>query len=384
MADLPYPEDSCIRFWEDSSLDFSYCLEGEFSDISEPSTHLAPSLPLPSSFEEVGSPMLELDEPVLHKSDEAIPIECFYNVYDGILDNSGTPDVVVNSEANNVEDNDSYLDWDENSLAILPEPTWPPVDQSSCSFCQLMREIIHADGSCITKLEVHGRDGNVCHAVLLVQHSIDGLEPAIQREVIPFDVQDIESVKEFLLAYCRLRRQEGFIVLHDSLSAFYEAICAGMNEPEEPCPVSVSQYQGTDLDSTPRANDFTLTTMLEDSLPQLVASTSPGRPPKSGIAAQRERTGRLQISDLVNYFHLPITVAAKHLAICPTVLKKVCRRNGMRRWPHRKIKSIDRNLLNLERSLAEASREDMESITAEIEKLRKERARICAGNAAPT
>lgn len=62
-----------------------------------------------------------------------------------------------------------------------------------------------------------------------------------------FDAQNIESVKKFLLAYCRLRKQEGFIVLHDSLSAFYEAICAGMSEPEEPSAISVSQCQGTDL-----------------------------------------------------------------------------------------------------------------------------------------
>lgn len=43
------------------------------------------------------------------------------------------------------------------------------------------------------------------------------------------------------------------------------------------------------------------------------------------------------MSDLAQHFHLPINAAAKELGICPTVLKKICRRNGMRRWPHRKV-----------------------------------------------
>ncbi|EFJ05382.1 hypothetical protein SELMODRAFT_73105, partial [Selaginella moellendorffii] len=53
---------------------------------------------------------------------------------------------------------------------------------------------------------------------------------------------------------------------------------------------------------------------------------------------QRERTGKLKMSDLAQHFHLPINAAAKELGICPTVLKKICRRNGMRRWPHRKVR----------------------------------------------
>lgn len=45
------------------------------------------------------------------------------------------------------------------------------------------------------------------------------------------------------------------------------------------------------------------------------------------------------MTDLAQHFHLPINAAAKELGICPTVLKKICRRNGMRRWPHRKVES---------------------------------------------
>lgn len=40
---------------------------------------------------------------------------------------------------------------------------------------------------------------------------------------------------------------------------------------------------------------------------------------------------------LTKYFHLPITDVAKELGICATMLKKICRKNGIPRWPHRKV-----------------------------------------------
>ena len=50
----------------------------------------------------------------------------------------------------------------------------------------------------------------------------------------------------------------------------------------------------------------------------------------------------LKIDDLSHLFHLPINEAAKELDICTSVLKKICRKLGIKRWPHRKIKSLDR------------------------------------------
>lgn len=52
---------------------------------------------------------------------------------------------------------------------------------------------------------------------------------------------------------------------------------------------------------------------------------------------QRERTGKLTIYDFTRYFHLPIDKAAEGLNICPTVVKKICRKHGVDRWPYRKV-----------------------------------------------
>lgn len=44
---------------------------------------------------------------------------------------------------------------------------------------------------------------------------------------------------------------------------------------------------------------------------------------------------------LCKYFHLRSEDAAKGLGICTTLLKKICRRYGIRRWPYRKISAIE-------------------------------------------
>lgn len=53
---------------------------------------------------------------------------------------------------------------------------------------------------------------------------------------------------------------------------------------------------------------------------------------------QRERTGKLTLRDLAGYFHLPLEIAAEKLNLCPTVIKRICRRDGLKRWPHRKVR----------------------------------------------
>lgn len=44
--------------------------------------------------------------------------------------------------------------------------------------------------------------------------------------------------------------------------------------------------------------------------------------------------------DISQYFQYPINDVAKYLDICVSTLKKICRTNGIERWPYRKIRCL--------------------------------------------
>jgi len=49
---------------------------------------------------------------------------------------------------------------------------------------------------------------------------------------------------------------------------------------------------------------------------------------------------KLSVQELSKYFKMPEKAVAKHLGIGLTSLKKICRANGINRWPHRKVRSV--------------------------------------------
>ncbi|XP_038882834.1 protein RKD5 isoform X2 [Benincasa hispida] len=57
--------------------------------------------------------------------------------------------------------------------------------------------------------------------------------------------------------------------------------------------------------------------------------------------ATSEHIAGITLSDLAKNFGVPITEASRNLNVGLTVLKRKCREFGIHRWPHRKIKSID-------------------------------------------
>ena len=70
----------------------------------------------------------------------------------------------------------------------------------------------------------------------------------------------------------------------------------------------------------------------------------------------QEPKGQTSIQQLAKYFHLPINVAGSRLGICPTVLKKICRKHGLSRWPHRKVGYTCKGLKTLLRCCTAACR----------------------------
>lgn len=56
----------------------------------------------------------------------------------------------------------------------------------------------------------------------------------------------------------------------------------------------------------------------------------------------------VKLEDLRQYFHLPIVEVAKQLGTCTTALKKICRKNKIKKWPYRQIRSITKSVQSLE------------------------------------
>ncbi|KAJ4714367.1 RWP-RK domain containing protein [Melia azedarach] len=79
----------------------------------------------------------------------------------------------------------------------------------------------------------------------------------------------------------------------------------------------------------------------EDSGSQQIEQCATGNMDKKKKRAASQDVARIDLKDLEKYFDLPILEASKNLNVGLTVLKKKCREFGIPRWPHRKIKSLD-------------------------------------------
>ncbi|BFG32781.1 hypothetical protein CerSpe_190550 [Prunus speciosa] len=73
-----------------------------------------------------------------------------------------------------------------------------------------------------------------------------------------------------------------------------------------------------------------------------------------------------------NYFYMPITQAAKELNVGLTLLKKRCRELGIRRWPHRKLASLQTLIRNIQ-ELGNEGEESEEKLRNAIKLLERER-----------
>ena len=73
-------------------------------------------------------------------------------------------------------------------------------------------------------------------------------------------------------------------------------------------------------------------------------------------------TDSVKVDDLRKLFHLPLSEAAKKLGMCVTLLKNICRKNSISKWPYRKIQSLMRKLHSSEGYLAEGGDKVPESV----------------------
>ncbi|KAF7098389.1 hypothetical protein CFC21_100135 [Triticum aestivum] len=263
-----------------------------------------------------------------------------------------------------------------------------------CSGCHVLREVMHSNGPELTKLSIHGAPGFFNHATLDRCTNSEGLAPRIApRSHIDFRDRDYEWVGHFLTDYALRQAAGNYAVVRDSLSLFLDVLCTTMNRCVQgndgdhddegtaarngghgqptvdvfAAAVQPAMQRNTEPEPAGPSPSPPSNTMELHVQPQPFQPVVAGR---SVLALQRERTRKMQFHDIAPYFHLPIVEAAEKLDICTTVLKGICRRVGVQRWPHRKVKKIDRQITKLMRSGNGVWERN------EIERLNAERKRI--------
>ena len=70
-------------------------------------------------------------------------------------------------------------------------------------------------------------------------------------------------------------------------------------------------------------------------------------PSKPSAAQHTPHSSRITYQDLHRCFHMPLAEVGQHLGVCTTLLKKICRKLGIKRWPHRQIRKIDNCISSL-------------------------------------
>ena len=269
------------------------------------------------------------------------------------------------------DQHDHDHDHNQNVIPVLPNQIeamsldeWPPTPVPYlCSCCQVLREIIHANGIQFEKLEIHGRLGLITHAIHH-QTPVNGNPPTYQ--IIDFCRRSLDEIKKFLAQYCVEHTLAGYFILQDPMSAYYETLCTGLDWIED------FNMDGLLVDNNQNSSDEMVEQEGEN-----VASN--GTPDKKNLSEQRKKAGKLKLSDLCDSFHLPIEEAAARVDLCPTVVKKTCRKAGLARWPHRKVKSLLKQIALLGTQLDRQDPATRATTEEEIHRLKTEMIQHCGG-----
>mmetsp|Transcript_59113 Transcript_59113/g.145059 ORF Transcript_59113/g.145059 Transcript_59113/m.145059 type:complete len:340 (+) Transcript_59113:1-1020(+) len=90
-------------------------------------------------------------------------------------------------------------------------------------------------------------------------------------------------------------------------------------------------------------------------------------------------TGSIVVTqrELRNNFHLPLNTVAAKFCMCSTAFKKMCRRFGIAKWPHRKLRGIDRKIAAFKAEIKYARHGDT-TYHRGLAKLEQEKALLCA------
>ncbi|CAH0486895.1 unnamed protein product [Peronospora farinosa] len=74
-------------------------------------------------------------------------------------------------------------------------------------------------------------------------------------------------------------------------------------------------------------------------------------PSKKRVRALPNASKSITLDMLRPHFEKPLAEAANIFGICMTLMKKICRKNGVPRWPHRQIRGLRKSIWSIEKAL---------------------------------
>lgn len=115
--------------------------------------------------------------------------------------------------------------------------------------------------------------------------------------------------------------------------------------------VSPTEHCVTPIGHINNSQDFTQAMVHLQNFHNLLQELRPG-PRKSKADGRKSKTsmgtGRhLTFDDLKRHMNVGLKEAAGQLGICPTTLKRACRRNGITRWPCRQLAKLNKTMSEL-------------------------------------
>ncbi|KAH0642270.1 hypothetical protein KY290_033869 [Solanum tuberosum] len=226
--------------------------------------------------------------------------------------------------------------------------------------CQILREITHGNGTILSKLGIFGTIGRISHASL----EKSTMDNHVSTDTIDFSNYSIRKVKQFLIQYFEDCKKDGYIVIEDTLSEFYQTLSVHSGD------------RTNDINNLLQLSPTTSHDVQTEQANENEGTSSGVNRRKISLSEQRRRTKLMNVKDFEDYLHLSIQEAGIKLNVCPTVMKRVCRRDGLRRWPSRKINSIKRKISKRQESLSSIHAGERKSAKADITKLEKELADI--------
>jgi hypothetical protein len=90
-----------------------------------------------------------------------------------------------------------------------------------------------------------------------------------------------------------------------------------------------------------RVSEELRTDQRETSEMETTADEPASMPVEMATHGDRKRKhAQLTLEDMAPFFNVPLYQVAKMFGICTTVFKKMCRKNGIRRWPYRQVRHV--------------------------------------------